>query len=213
MMNFRRGLTKAQALEGFVGTFSAGPDKTVIQTNLTLTATVVGDLTGHTTLWERIDGPSASVGTPNNLSTPIVLSTIGPDYTFRFWIDKGTPFELYDDVKVFTTIKSEVNQRIHATGASINLLTKAITGINLNISDTVEQGVTQSIQAGISRIESGIVHEVLSDEGESGIMASALTLDTSFAPNAVRRYTKQDELESGILASRLVATYDFTPAN
>lgn len=91
---------KVQA--GVIDFFTAGDDQiTVCDPGATLTATVIGDLTGHTILWEQIVGLPVTFTTPLDQLSVSYTQTTFEDKVFRFWIDKGTGQQQFDDVNVF----------------------------------------------------------------------------------------------------------------
>jgi len=68
-----------------------------------LEATVVGDLTGHTFIWEQIDGVAVTFNTPLDQFAINYTTANFQDKTFRFTIDKGTGIEQFDEVIMFST--------------------------------------------------------------------------------------------------------------
>lgn len=82
---------------------TAGEDQIHICTpTMYLEGIVTGDLTGHTIEWEQLDG-SAVVLINGNTLTPHFDEVDGTDKTFRLWIDRYTPFEQFDDVRIIKT--------------------------------------------------------------------------------------------------------------
>ena len=87
---------------GEIHFFSAGDDQvTVCDTSVTLTAIVVGDLLGHTVVWEQLTGPAVTFTSP--VDQLIVTYDIASfeDRSFRFYIDKGKYAQQSDDVHVY----------------------------------------------------------------------------------------------------------------
>lgn len=102
----------------------AGEDGLIIcDPTYTLTASIIGDITGHVVLWEQIDGPPVIWNTPLD---QLIVSFTQPagqyyDRTFRFYVDKGTHRELHDDVTIFATPTSYANLGIpSSTGVYID---------------------------------------------------------------------------------------------
>lgn len=87
---------------GVINFFSAGNDQNnFCDTSVTLTAIVVGDLDGHTVLWEQVTGPAVTFTSPlNQLIVTYTVATF-EDRSFRFYIDKDTGEEQSDDVNIF----------------------------------------------------------------------------------------------------------------
>lgn len=87
---------------GVINFFDAGADQvTVCDTTVSMTATVIGDLTGHTIVWEQISGTAVTWITPlDQLSVSYTTATFD-DKVFRFYIDKGAAGEQFDDVNIF----------------------------------------------------------------------------------------------------------------
>ena len=82
---------------------TAGEDQVHICTpTIGLQGEVLGDLTGHTVEWEQIDGTLVILMDGNTL-TPSFSGDDNTDKTFRLWIDRGTPFEQFDDVRILKT--------------------------------------------------------------------------------------------------------------
>lgn len=111
---------------GVITSISAGPDQYVIcAMTVTLTATVIGDLTGHTVLWEQISGPTDIIFiTPTNQLIVQYTTTTFFDRTFRFYIDKLQPGEIFDDVIMFGTPTSFSNAGV--AGDETNILASIV---------------------------------------------------------------------------------------
>lgn len=100
---------------GIINSFDAGADIiAVCDLQVTLTATVDGDLFGHTIVWEQVSGAPVTFITPTDqLSVTYVNAIPGSpitggvfdDKVFRFIIDKNSTDpnnpEQFDDVNVF----------------------------------------------------------------------------------------------------------------
>lgn len=89
---------------GVINFFSAGEDQvTICDVSVTLTAIIVGDLTGHSIIWEQLTGVPVTFTTPlNQLSVSFTTATF-EDKSFRFTIDKGQGGEQFDDINIFGT--------------------------------------------------------------------------------------------------------------
>ena len=103
-MPFQVSFSAKTTPKGIITNFTAGPDQVVVcDTTVFLEATVNGDLTGHTFLWEQIDGDPVTFLTPLNQFAISYTTANFLDKTFRFFIDKGTGIEQFDDVFMFST--------------------------------------------------------------------------------------------------------------
>lgn len=103
-MPFQVSFSAKSTPKGLIDFFTAGPDQVVVcDTTVFLEATVVGDLTGHTILWEQVDGVAVTFNTPLNQFAINYTTANFQDKTFRFYIDKGTGIEQFDDVIMFST--------------------------------------------------------------------------------------------------------------
>ena len=104
---------------GIIQFVSAGPDENAIcDLSFSLEATVIGDLNGHTVLWEQITGNPVTFTTPvNQLAISYNQSTF-EDKTFRFWVDKGTSSQRFDDVTVFGSPTSIIDDVPYSTNSS-----------------------------------------------------------------------------------------------
>lgn len=105
-MPFQISLLCSSKSRGIINWFTAGVDQyATCAPEITLTAVVDGNLGGHTIWWEQIVGDSQIVWlTPQN-QLQVTFAIVGgsADRTFRFYIDKGTPMEQYDDVVTWGT--------------------------------------------------------------------------------------------------------------
>lgn len=79
-----------------------------------LSVTVSGDINQHTFEWEQISGTPVALENANTLSPWFVNPNTG-DMVFRFWIDRGTPFEKFRDVNIFRELSSVGNNLITGT--------------------------------------------------------------------------------------------------
>ncbi len=69
----------------------------------TLTAVVVGDLTGHTVLWEQLTGIPVTWTSPLNQLIVTFTTNSFTDKTFRFWIDKTGTNPQFEDLELLAT--------------------------------------------------------------------------------------------------------------
>lgn len=107
-MPFQVIFSTYQQPQGIITFFTAGEDQIITcATNVTLEATVLGDITGHTFLWEQLTGDPVNWLTPQDQFVVQFEQINTDDKSFRFWIDKGTPFEQFDDVWTYNTPISE----------------------------------------------------------------------------------------------------------
>ncbi len=82
---------------------TAGDDQIHICTPIIyLQAIVTGDMSGHTLEWEQIEGTAVTLINDNTL-TPEFVAVDNTDKIFRLWIDRYTPFEQFDDVRILKT--------------------------------------------------------------------------------------------------------------
>ncbi len=102
-MPFQVSYSQRQRLFSQVTLITAGEDQIHICTpTIYLVGEVAGDMTGHTIEWEQIQGTSVTLINGATL-TPHFDAVDGTDKRFRLWIDRGTPFEQYDDVAILKT--------------------------------------------------------------------------------------------------------------
>jgi len=113
---------------GVINSFNAGEDQIVVcDPTITLTATVNGDLFGHTILWEQVSGAPVNFVTPtdqlivsyeNGSGSPLTGGTFD-DKVFRFWIDKGSTDPnnppMFDDVNIFGAPTEQLYNDISTT--------------------------------------------------------------------------------------------------
>ncbi len=106
---------------GLITFFSAGLDQPAVCDGLvTLTAIVVGDLTGHTIVWEQLTGPAVTFTSPLNQLVVTYTVVTFEDRSFRFTIDKGTGQEQSDDVNIFGTPTEEYTTGVPDGNCLIN---------------------------------------------------------------------------------------------
>ena len=97
-VTFSQRLLQVNAIQSV----SAGPDASAVcDISFVLTATVVGELTGHALLWEQISGTPVTFDSPVDQLSVSYTQNNFDDKTFRFYVDKGTSFQKYDDVTIF----------------------------------------------------------------------------------------------------------------
>lgn len=102
-MPFQVSFSVRQRQFNQVELITAGEDQTHICTpTIHLEATVEGDMLGHTLEWEQIGGTSVVLQQAGTL-TPFFDFVDGTDKIFRLWIDRGTPYEQNDSVRIYKT--------------------------------------------------------------------------------------------------------------
>lgn len=106
-MPFQISIHSNAKSRGVINSFNAGVDQyATCDLELTLTATVNGNLSGHTIMWEQMSGSTQIIWlTPTN-QLSVTYAVVGggsSDRVFRFYIDKGTPLEQFDDVTSWGT--------------------------------------------------------------------------------------------------------------
>lgn len=109
---------------------TAGNDQQqVCASTIYLSASIIGNITGHTFLWEQISG-SAITLIQNTTTTAYYIIDINPtDKVFRFWIDKGKYNEQYQDITVYSTPSSFLNKTLKNT---IKLSDKVDNNLSIN---------------------------------------------------------------------------------
>ena len=94
--------SKTQILSA-VRLLSAGSDQIQICVNLIfLHAEIVGDLAGHRLQWVQIGGSGVTINDADKVDAWFTDDN-NSDKTFRFYLDRNTPFEQYKDVTIFRT--------------------------------------------------------------------------------------------------------------
>ena len=87
---------------GVIQFLDAGEDgNAVCDTAWSLEAIIVGSLQGHAVLWEQIQGLPVTFTTPVDQVAISYTQTTFENKVFRFWVDKGTSSQRFDDVSVF----------------------------------------------------------------------------------------------------------------
>jgi len=82
---------------------TAGDDQLhICSPTVYLEGIVNGDLLGHVIEWEQISGTLVTLQNANTL-TPFFDFVDNTDKVFRLWIDRGTPYEQFDDVLILKT--------------------------------------------------------------------------------------------------------------
>ena len=83
---------------------SAGDDQQRICDPIVyLESTVIGNMSGHTFLWELISGDPITLLIDSQTQAHYVIDGSSRDRIFRFWIDKGKYNEQYKDVIIYST--------------------------------------------------------------------------------------------------------------
>ena len=103
-MPFQVSFSAKTTPKGVITSFTAGDDQVVVcDTTVNLEATVIGDLTGHTIIWEQVSGVAVTFITPLDQLAISYTTANFQDKIFRFTIDKGTGIEQFDDVVMNST--------------------------------------------------------------------------------------------------------------
>lgn len=85
-----------------VDSINAGENQVVLCSSMVvLDGSVVGGA-NNTFLWEQTSGSPVTIDDPTSLIT-FFLNVGGDDVSFRLYADKGTPYEMYDDLNVIRT--------------------------------------------------------------------------------------------------------------
>ena len=97
--------------------FTAGQDQNVLCAVIVqLQANIIqGDLDSHSFEWEQIEGTPVALNDADTLS-PWFINPNTTDLIFRFWIDRGTPFEKFSDVNIFRELASSATGSITISG-------------------------------------------------------------------------------------------------
>ena len=83
-----------------IGWINAGPDQNVLcAATVQLEATVQGDINQHIFEWEQLSGTAVTLNDANTL-TPWFTNPLTTEIIFRFWVDRGTAYEKFDDVYI-----------------------------------------------------------------------------------------------------------------
>ena len=105
-MPFQNANSSFRNVVGDVILVTAGEDQTdICSPTVNLSATVLGDPTGHTFDWVQIEGPAVVIDDPNAISTFYTVAAPGLK-VFRFYVDMGTASEQSDEVSIFDTPQS-----------------------------------------------------------------------------------------------------------
>jgi len=119
-MPFQVIFSQNAAPAGIIQFFSAGPDGVAVcDLEFTLTAEVIGDLQGNVFEWEQISGSPVTFTTPTNELSVTYNQTTFDDKTFRFYLNRGTGFEEFDDVTVFGSPTDSVTNVVSSDKTSI----------------------------------------------------------------------------------------------
>jgi hypothetical protein len=131
-MPFRLSNSSKLNKVGAITLVTAGDDQIQIcATTVPLSATVVGDVFGHTFLWEQIEGSPVVIDDPSAITTFYTVAGTG-DKAFRFYIDKGTSLEQFDDIIVYDTPISDFESFSVSPNVSN---TKQLDPIPVNVDD------------------------------------------------------------------------------
>lgn len=70
----------------------------IVKDIIYLEATIRGNESGHTFLWEQIEGVAQTITQTTNTQAYFTRNTTGSDLVFRYWIDKGRLNEQFEDM-------------------------------------------------------------------------------------------------------------------
>lgn len=91
---------------------SAGDDQQkVCDAIVYLSASIIGNTFGHTFLWEQISGDIITITQNSNTTAYYMTDGTTRDRIFRFWVDKGKYNEQFQDLIIYATPTSIVNQK------------------------------------------------------------------------------------------------------
>lgn len=98
-MPFLSSFIQLTKIFGTIYYMSGGDDiNTGCATTVTLNAVIIGNIDGHTFLWEQISGSAVTFVGPVNGTSITYTQTNYDDKLFRLWADKDTVYEQYADV-------------------------------------------------------------------------------------------------------------------
>ena len=120
---------------GIIQAIDAGDDTVAVcDINFTLTAKIIGDPQGHTVSWQQISGTPVTFTTPTDQLSITYSQTTFDDKAFRFYVDRGTAFEIYDDVIVYGSPTDNVTMSFGGTPKHINFnSTESVKGDSNNL--------------------------------------------------------------------------------
>ncbi len=102
-MPFQNATSSKRIVVSDITLVTAGVDQTdICSPTVTLSATVVGSPTGHVFLWEQQSGGAVVIDDDSAITTFYTVAAPGRKI-FRFYIDKGTASEQFDDITVDDT--------------------------------------------------------------------------------------------------------------
>ncbi len=110
----------------------------VCSTDITLSVELIGDLKGHTLLWEQISGTTTGIvyTSPLNQTTltyfndPIIGNR--DDKLFRFWLDKGKSYAQYRDIWVWGTPVDKVQPTVYQLSNYSNITDVSGSAVTIN---------------------------------------------------------------------------------
>lgn len=77
-----------------------------------LSASIIGNTSGHTFLWEQLTGATVSIIQNTTTTAYYLIADTSTDKVFRFWIDKGKFNEQYQDITIYATPTSILTNNI-----------------------------------------------------------------------------------------------------
>lgn len=111
---------------------TAGPDQQRICDPIVyLEATIQGNTSGHTFLWELISGEAVSLFVDTQTRAHYVVDGSSRNRIFRFWIDKGKYNEQYQDLTIFSTPTDYFNLNSAVLTSSLNTTTDPLLQISV----------------------------------------------------------------------------------
>lgn len=148
-MPFQVASSSFRNIVGEITLVTAGDDQTDICSPVVfLVATIIGSPIGHTFEWEQQTGPAITIDDPSAISTFYNAGATG-DKIFRFYIDRGTASEQFDDVTIFDTPITMVGSfGVPDTGEGVSAgvrqpIISPVTTINGNIVNTPDSPPAQ----------------------------------------------------------------------
>lgn len=99
---------------------NAGDDQYFVCTStIYLQSTIVGNMSGHTFLWEQLSGGAVTLIPVSQTQAYFIIPSGSSDRVFRFWIDKGKFNEQYQDVTIYGTPIDTFKNNV-AVSSSVN---------------------------------------------------------------------------------------------
>ena len=128
---------------GIIQSISAGPDGVAVcDVEYTLSATVIGELDGHSMLWEQIDGTAVTFTTPIDQLSVTYTQTTFDNKVFRFYVDKGTASQRFDDVTVFGSPTDSTHNKLTTGNAAITT-NQVVLKVVSPLPDSIHPGIVE----------------------------------------------------------------------